>query len=160
MSWLWLRTNRLVVRLLQRILMNQRAASRDLDALRKQVNRIERKVDAVMATNADIQEQVNELNAAVAVINSGVGTIKSDLATARDKISELESAGVAPETLAGLKAAVDNVETIASQFEVAVSPDEPTPAPEDLPGPVEETPAEPAPEPEAPAEPTTDEPTA
>lgn len=134
--------------------MNQRAASRDLDALRKQVNRIERKVDAVMATNADIQEQVNELNAAMSVVTTGIDTIKSDLVTAKGVIEQLRAEGVSDETLAGLEAAVNNVEAVASQFAAAASPDEPTPAPEDVPGPVEE----PTPEPETPAEPVTEEP--
>ena len=107
-----------------------------------------------MATNADIQEQVNELNAAMSVVTTGIDTIKSDLVTAKGVIEQLRAEGVSDETLAGLEAAVNNVEAVASQFAAAASPDEPTPAPEDVPGPGEE----PTPEPETPAEPVTEEP--
>lgn len=108
-----------------------------------------------MASNEAIQQQVGELNAAVSVITTGIETIKSDLTTAKGEIERLKAEGVSDETLAGLTAAVDNVERVADTFKAAVDPEQETPAPEDVPGPVEspeETPEAPADETPAPTD--------
>lgn len=120
------------------------------DLILRSLSELTEKVGIIMAQNEAIQQEVDDLNASVAVIAAGVGTLSTDLDTARQRIAELEAneaaliaAGVSPEVVANLKAAVDGAQNIASAFQAAVDPEQPTPPVEELPDPVTpETPAE------------------
>lgn len=127
---------RLIIGLVKRVLDNQQYIADRMETL---VDQIERKLEMA---NQDIQNEINDLKAATSLIASGVGTLKTNLQTALDKIGELEAAGVSPEQVADLKAAVDGAQTIAGQFEAAADPEQPTPPVEELPDPVESTPSD------------------
>lgn len=95
--------------------------------------------------NKEIQQEVEDLKAATALISEGVTTLQTNLLTASNKIAELEQAGVSPETIAQLRAAVDGAQTIAQQFEKAADSEQPTPDASELPQPVETVGGEEAP---------------
>lgn len=88
--------------------------------------------------NQEIQQEVDDLKAATALIGEGVGTLQTNLLTALNKIAELEQQGVNPETIAALRSAVDGAQTIAQQFAKAADSDQPTPDVSELPQPVED----------------------
>lgn len=116
----WKRRNDgLIVQVLRLVLDNQKVTNRKLDSL--------------MTSSENIQSEVNDLNAAVSTISAGVGTLNTNLATASQRIAELEAQGVDPEVIGNLKAAVDGAQSIADAFGAAVDPEQPTPAPEELP---------------------------
>lgn len=151
MAFWQVRTNRLIARLLTRAVDNQRHFDHRLSAIESQIGKIQEGVESIMASNEDIQSEVNDLKNATALIAEGVSTLKANLSVATDKINELESAGVSPDTLASLRAAVDGAQEIAGQFQAAADPDVPTPDPSELPDPVEPTPSDPTPAPEQPS---------
>lgn len=88
--------------------------------------------------NQEIQQEVDDLKAATALIGEGVGTLQTNLLTALNKIAELEQQGVNPETIAALRSAVDGAQTIAQQFQKAADPEQPTPDVSEIPQPVED----------------------
>lgn len=96
----------------------------------------------LMSQNEEILTEVDDLQAAVAVINGGVDTLDSNLEAALGRISELESAGVAPTTVAALRRAVDGAQGVADRFKAAVDPAQPTPT-DEVPPPVENVPTDP-----------------
>jgi len=128
---------RLIVSLLKKTLRNQQLIAERMEYI---AENLERKI---AMSNEEIQNEINDLKAATALIGAGVGTLKTNLSTALDKISELEAAGVSPETIANLRDAVNGAQEIAGQFEAAADPSQPTPGEGDLPDPVEPAPATP-----------------
>lgn len=103
----------------------------------------------IMAQNDEILTEVDDLQAAVAVIGDGVTSLDGNLAAATARLAELEAAGVAPATVEALRRAVDGAQAIADRFKAAVDPAQPTPT-DPTPAPVEDVPTDtdaPAPEP-------------
>lgn len=91
-----------------------------------------------MATQEELQGQVDELNAAVATIGAGVSSLKANLQLAADEIAK----GAQGLNIDALTAAVDGAQALADQFLVpAVDPGQTTPPAEEVPAPVEEAPA-------------------
>lgn len=135
-----------IIGLLKRILANQQLIA---DRMEYIATKIEKEI---RMANQDIQNEINDLKAATALIASGVGTLKTNLQTASEKIDALEAAGVSPEQVADLRAAVDGAQTIAGQFEQAADENQPTPPVEDLPAPVENTPGTDVPVEDTPAD--------
>ena len=93
--------------------------------------------ESIMSQNDALLAEVNDLKAAVAVINDGTDTMQANLDAAKARIAELEAAGVAPETVAALTDAVDGVQAIADRFSAAADPEVPTPT-DPTPAPVED----------------------
>lgn len=137
---------KLNTQLLFRVLKNQRILDSKAEAILNNQKEI-------LMSNEAIQNEVNDLNAAVTVIGTGIGALTGNLDLALAKITELEAAGVDPVVVESLKAAVDGAQGIAAQFAAAVDPEQPTPPVEEIPTEPVETP-EPQPETEAPVDPT------
>lgn len=135
------------IALLKRVLKNQVILDQKIEAIGKQSVAQARTLKGIAMANEQIQSEINDLNASVSVISTGVTTLQSNLALAQAQIADLAAAGVSQDVIDNLSAAVDGAQAIAAKFEAAVDPAQPTPAPEDLPAPVE-----PVVTPEAPAE--------
>ena len=114
------RQNTHISQLLERLLLNQ---------------------ERIMAQNDEILTEVDDLQEAVAVISGGVDSLDSNLAAAKDRLAELEAAGVAPSTVEALRRAVDGAQGIADRFKAAVDPAQPTPT-DEAPAPVESVPTD------------------
>lgn len=99
-----------------------------------------KRLDIIVATNAELTAEVADLNSSLDVISGGIGSLKSTLAVALQRVLDLEAAGIAPEIAGSLRAAVDRAQEIASALVPAVDPGQPTPAPEEIPAPPEDAP--------------------
>lgn len=119
--------------------------SEDSDDVRTMLRQVLSNQEKAMATQEDLQTQVDELNSAVATIGAGVSSLKANLQLAADEIAK----GPQELNIDALTAAVDGAQALADQFLVpAVDPAQPTPPAEEVPAPVEEAPAaEPVPTP-------------
>lgn len=88
---------------------------------------VNHRLDKLMAVNEDIKAEVADANKALDTISSGIGILRADLAVAKQRVLDLETAGVAPEVLGSLRAAVDRAQEVADALIPAVDPNQTTP---------------------------------
>jgi TolA-binding protein len=115
------------------------------DDVRTMLRQILKNQETVMASQEDLQREVDDLNSALATIGAGVSSLQANLQLAADELAKGAS-GLNVDTLVS---AVDAAQNLASSFIVpAVDPATETPPAEEVPAPVEEAPAaEPVPTP-------------
>lgn len=99
-----------------------------------------KRLDIIVATNAELATEVADLNTSLDVISTGIGNLNSTLAVAAQRILDLEAAGIAPEIAGSLRTAVDRAQEIAAALIPAVDPGQTTPPAESLPVPPEDAP--------------------